>query len=722
MRTVWGIHNGREEIDPVQDKAVRIGWDELCDLSALDPSRDAFKKALIKALPETGEGTVPVWAGTLYRFVHKISLGDLVVCPDRETRTLRIGRVSGPYEYWSDYPYYRHARPVEWLTVDVPRDELSLSAQNELSSLTTLFELTTGREEIERLVDDTLPIGEKADFSWVPFYEELADKVLTYRGDRPWLIRRIFAVAERSGVPHLFKYLTTDQGDDRSYREITDIDPFTVFTPFNRGITLEARLQIAQFYREEFGLTTAAPTGFDGVPIVNNLNSWFIRFEKDRGPSEVENLWNLAEVAVSYTEKPSESAKEALVSAFDACARGQTRQLTMGLFWIRPRKLAAYDNPNATHIAENYPELAEKLTLKSKLTGEHYLANTEVISAWIGKEGHPKELFQLSHDAFLKLQAGPELPSSGGAEAAASRSFDDSYTVESIVEDGAFLGTDQLESALNTLARKKNIILQGPPGTGKTWLGRRLGWALSGLKSDKYVSVVQFHPSYSYEDFVRGWRPSSAGNLELVDGPFIRFCGRAAQDPENNYVLVVEEINRGNPAQIFGELLTLIENTKRGPESALHLSYPRSDDETFFVPPNVCIIGTMNVADRSLALVDMALRRRFAFLDLKPQLGSQWVEYVSGRGYSRTVLEAFGENIRGVNDMISADEMLGRHYCIGHSFFVPLQDLDADDPDAATSQWLEEILATEIEPLLEEYWFDQPEIAGEARAMLREVR
>lgn len=722
MRTIWGIHNDRKEIDPSQDKAVRIGWDELGDLSELGASRDAFKKALGQARPEADKGTIPVWAGTLYRFVHKIKVGDLIVCPDKKTRTIRIGRVSGPYEYRSEYPFYRHVRPVEWLAVDVPRDELSLPAQNEISSLTTLFEITTGREEVEGLIDESFSSAAEVDFSWVPFYEELADKVLAYRSRRQELIAMMFRASERSGVSHLFKYLRTDQGHDGAYRDITDIDPFTVFSPFNRGITLDARLKIAAAYREEFNISSPAPTGFAGIPIVNNLNSWFIRFEKDRKPDQVSNLWDLAEAAVSYTADPSEEAKEALVSAFDACAGGQTRQLTMGLFWIRPTRLAAYDGTNAAYIAAAYPELAGMLTLKSRLTGEEFLANTEVITSWIGTEGHPESLPELSYQAFLGSRVEPEITVSEAEEDDALIDLDDSYTFESIVEDGAFLSSAELESILHTLTRKKNIILQGPPGTGKTWLGRRLGWALCGRKSSTLVSVVQFHPSFSYEDFVRGWRPSSAGKLELADGPFIEFCRQASDDPENNYVLVLEEINRGNPAQIFGEMLTLIENTKRNQDNALRLSYPRNNDETFYVPPNVYLIGTMNLADRSLALVDMALRRRFAFIDLEPQLGIPWVEHVSGRGYSREVLEAFGEQIDSVNQMIADDPTLGRQYCIGHSFFVPLQDLDAEDPDAATSDWLKQIISTEINPLLAEYWFDQREKVEEAFDLLRGLK
>src|SRR5699024_6522560 len=372
---------------------------------------------------------------------------------------------------------------------------------------------------------------------------------------------------------------------------------------FNRGITLDARAKIAAAYREEFNISSPAPTGFNGVPVVNNLNSWFIRFERERKPDQVSNLWDLAEAAVSYAKDPTEEAKEVLVSTFDACAGGQTRQLTMGLFWIRPTSLppfdgtnAAYiasvypelarmltleskitgeaflantediakwvgtdghpeslpepsykahhgapigprqltmglfwirptslppfDGTNAVYIAAVYPELARMLTLKSKITGEEFLANTEAIASWVGTDGHPESLPELSYQAYLGSRAELETTVPQTEDDDAPLELDDSYTFESIMEDGAFFSSAELESILSTLTRKRNIILQGPPGTGKTWLGRRLGWALCGRKSNTLVSVVQFHPSFSYEDFVRGWRPSSAGKLELTDGPF----------------------------------------------------------------------------------------------------------------------------------------------------------------------------------------------------------
>lgn len=241
-------------------------------------------------------------------------------------------------------------------------------------------------------------------------------------------------------------------------------------------------------------------------------------------------------------------------------------------------------------------------------------------------------------------------------------------------------------------------------------MARRLGWALCDERTSPRVQVVQFHPSLTYEDFVRGWRPTGK-KLALIDGPFLEICTMAAQDRDHPYVLVIEEINRGNPAQIFGELLTLMEADKRNPDYGMRLAYPRGN-ERFHVPPNLYVIGTMNVADRSLAIVDMALRRRFAFIETKPSFEDDWAQHVSGLGYDLDLLETYGERIRKLNQAITDDSALGRQYCIGHSFLTPAGERQNTDLD--TRQWWRRVVETDIKPLLEEYWFDRPEAAYEA--------
>ncbi len=196
------------------------------------------------------------------------------------------------------------------------------------------------------------------------------------------------------------------------------------------------------------------------------------------------------------------------------------------------------------------------------------------------------------------------------------------YTVDDIIADGCFLAREELVDILARWHSKKNLVLQGPPGTGKTWLAKRLGFALVGSKDRETTKtrlrVVQFHPSLAYEDFVRGWRPAGDGRLALVDGILMQAIEAAASEPDRPFVLVIEEINRGNPAQIFGEMLTLLEDTKRRPSEAIELAYRKAPGERVHVPRNLYVIGTMNIADRSLAIVDLALRSSISSHGLDP--------------------------------------------------------------------------------------------------------
>lgn len=289
------------------------------------------------------------------------------------------------------------------------------------------------------------------------------------------------------------------------------------------------------------------------------------------------------------------------------------------------------------------------------------------------------------------------------------------YTVDDIIAEGGFLGREVMGSLVARLSSKKNLILQGPPGTGKTWLAKRLAKALIGRKSPlpDQLRSVQFHPSLSYEDFVRGYRPTSNG-LTLTDGIFLQVVEAARAQPDLSHVLIIEEINRGNPAQVFGEMLTLLENTKRSRADAMELAYRKVPGEKIHVPDNLYIIGTMNIADRSLALVDLALRRRFAFVTLDPLLNEAWADWCRDRDFSQDVITLIRDRMTALNDTIAQDRALGSQFRVGHSYVTPGDD-DIPDPRA----WFAEVINTEIAPLLDEYWFDAADRARDAAQALR---
>ena len=259
-----------------------------------------------------------------------------------------------------------------------------------------------------------------------------------------------------------------------------------------------------------------------------------------------------------------------------------------------------------------------------------------------------------------------------------------------------YMSEQDYETLVNVLKMKKNIILQGAPGVGKTFTAKRLAYSIIGAKNPDRVQMIRFHRSYSYEDFIEGYRPTENG-FTIKKGSFYKFCKLAEDDDENDYFFIIDEINRGNLSKIFGELFMLIEKDKRGIE--LQLLY---SDENFSVPPNVYIIGMMNTADRSLAMLDYALRRRFSFFTMKPgfnTIGFQtYQDSLKSDAFKKLI-----SCIKQLNSKIAADISLGEGFCIGHSYFCGLT------AKTATVRTLTSIIEYELIPLLKEYWFDEPE-------------
>ena len=283
----------------------------------------------------------------------------------------------------------------------------------------------------------------------------------------------------------------------------------------------------------------------------------------------------------------------------------------------------------------------------------------------------------------------------------------EAYDAEAFLSD-VYMDEERYQQLCSILSRNKNIILQGAPGVGKTFAARRLAWSIMGEKDDDCVEFVQFHQSYSYEDFIMGYRPEGDG-FELKHGIFYRFCQKAANQPDKPFFFIIDEINRGNMSKIFGELLTLIEVDYRGYEVDLVYS-----GERFSVPRNLHIIGMMNTADRSLAMIDYALRRRFKFFDMDPGFDADgFVKYRESLGSD--TMNALIKKIKELNGEISNDRSLGKGFCIGHSYFCGMK------AGKDIEEWCREVVEFDILPMLREYWFDDEEKVTNWAKALREV-
>lgn len=276
-----------------------------------------------------------------------------------------------------------------------------------------------------------------------------------------------------------------------------------------------------------------------------------------------------------------------------------------------------------------------------------------------------------------------ENPSAPGKDA-------DKYTKDELL-NSVFMSNSHYESLISVLKNKKNIILQGAPGVGKTFAAKRLAYAIMGEKDESRIEFVQFHQNYSYEDFVMGYKPVNDG-FELKYGIFYRFCQKAANQPDKDYFFIIDEINRGNLSKIFGELLMLIERDYRGTKATLAYN-----GFTFSVPKNLYIIGMMNTADRSLAMIDYALRRRFSFFEMEPGFDSDgFIKYQNQ--LNNETLDTLIERVKELNKEIRFDKSLGNGFCIGHSYFC--------EQATCTNEWMYAIIQYDILPMLREYWFD----------------
>ena len=617
-------------------------------------------------------------------------------------------------------------------------------------------------------------------FRWIPFYEEIADKLSVYHDKKKRL--KLISFVNKLATEFNLSYLLN--------KELKDICPFTILGTFNRNIKESTRKKIAKKWATFLDVKESIPNSFEGIPLLNNQLSCFFSNSENQ-QKEINDLWDFYVVALNFSNA-NESYQEQFKQQFDNVIAQPccSWQLTNGLFWIRPNAYAVLDKISKIYLSDDLGFIKNKNLSKSYFNGEDYLNLLNDLSVRFKEIYFPahsfpelyltalrkyesyvtndEELLSNNQWKVVVLQFIKELCQKNGTNIFTrqdllnnyieqfeekfpnNKSIGESlsntlqrlreknnlsflekgkyqllnndfeededidneniieqsivkeiYNLEDLIKEGCFVEEEQLSKIISSLNRRKSIILQGPPGTGKTWLAKRLANIIVGYKNSNNIKAIQFHPNMSYEDFIRGYRPSGDGRLALIDGPFLEMINKARNDSQSNYVMVIEEINRGNPTQILGEMLTLLEVDKRTPTEALELTYRREHENGIFIPNNLYVIGTMNLADRSLAMVDFALRRRFAFFYLAPNFDEKWLNYMIDKTkLSRKSLEKIRHVMNNLNQYIAKEEMLGNAFTIGHSYLT----CDSVIPDAMS--WYKDIIDSEIKPLLEEYWFD----------------
>mgnify|MGYP004502661063 FL=1 len=425
----------------------------------------------------------------------------------------------------------------------------------------------------------------------------------------------------------------------------------------------------------------------------NGVNYWWLNANP--------KIWSFSDIEVgeeqNYTMYNDNGNKRRIFQNFLDAREGD---LIIGYESNPVKQVVAICRVTKQNDGENlYFEKIEGLTSPIDYTLLKDAPELEKMEYFTNPQGSLFKLTKGEYDFIMDMVREENQENPIGSEQA------ETYSKEEFLSE-VYMTSEKYDSLKGLLLNKKNVILQGAPGVGKTFAAKRLAYSIMGVKDESRVEFIQFHQNYSYEDFIMGYKPSGEG-FELQNGIFYKFCQKASNNQELSYFFIIDEINRGNMSKIFGELLMLIEKDYRGKK--LTLAY---NGLPFSVPKNVYIIGMMNTADRSLALIDYALRRRFSFFAMEPGFSSEGFRLYLDSFHDDTFYELI-EKIKDLNFEIAKDPSLGSGFCIGHSYFC--------GQDECTDEWMQSVIEYDILPMLEEYWFDEPAKIQKWQNILRGV-
>ena len=673
FETVWDYDK--------KNGSIAVGWNELGNIFNSHIGHEEYVNKYNQIAPTSSSYD----RESFWRFYNDILVDDTIIARRGRKEILGIGTVVKKAYYDPQKGSDRVGNPASGIIIysnfiDVRWEEKSIKFPSIVFPIFTIWEIS--QDTFDELKEGIVP--SKSKFTWVAFYEELAEKLLDYKSRQPELIQQLKEM-EKQGLP-VIHLKDIDVGGNEI--DLQEIDPFTFFANFNRGITNENRQAILKYLKSKMDIKADIPDDFDGIPVMQNLKSWFFSFKNARHPEDVTRLWLLMESALKDAFLSKEFFHEGLNIKQVAMPK-----ITVGLFWVQPEKFLPMDG-----LTQDYLKTKGLQLQSSDYDG--YMGFLDNVKTQTGKN-----FKQISYDAYRFAVQKHKLPPPEPPPPKKRNEVPETYSLEDALDE-LFIREDYFKNILRALESKKNVILQGPPGTGKTYVGRRLAYVALGKKDKSQIEMIQFHQSYSYEDFIQGYRPNKDGGFALKTGVFYEFVKRAQKDLNEKYIFIIDEINRANLSKVFGEIMMLIEPDKRGESFAIPLIYSENSDERFYIPENVYLIGTMNTADRSITIVDYALRRRFLFFTLKPEFGDKFRLYLKSMNFPSSTIEDIIVRISKLNEVISKDDKnLGPGFEIGHSFFCPLE------PPKDPIEWYNRVIDLEIRPLLNEYWFDDPEKA-----------
>ena len=706
-KLIWVIQagsGGRFWNEWQKHRCISIGLAKLGDPSRFNAVGD-IQVALLAAYPTGTNHDFPPMryvkdAHAVNNFVNKMQIGDFVAAITGGNTILGVGKITGNHEYATD-------------------SKLNDSDQVNLRAVTWI-------KDQELQIEDDFPAKRV-----MPLYPNLIhyDQIMAY-------LEKDALVTQTS---HPLRYVISPEQMNALWKRFhSRISGFTDFTAPGEVFVKEEtayKQRALKRYQQEIGnaqvqIWTANGEGQRALAAISKILTTnlvhFTSWRQSLGSKDQQITAMLA--TFLKVAKQTYQGPQTLSPIFE-----ETRRQGLKRYWDTISVLLWAMRPSdyAPIKISYYRKLAEELghTLpKGKPTPEKFDAVLQWMktfrkalkpyrpSDWIDVQSFIWCVCPSTYERYLIAEEPEEYETDRSDSFSIVPEINQPYEKKDALTD-LFLDEKTFDEILHLLDYKRNIILQGPPGVGKSFIARRLAYTLIGSKDPKHVEMIQLHQAYSYEDFIQGFRPNKDGTFSLRNGVFYKFCKKALRDKEHPYVFIIDEINRGNLSKIFGELLVLIEPDKRGPEFAMPLIYSQRGDEKFSIPENVYIVGMMNTADRSLAMVDYALRRRFSFVHLAPLFNSpKFTQFLRQRGVKKSLIEAIITHITNVNEQITQYHHLGNGYCIGHSFFCPANATGKYD-----ATWYQRIITYEIAPLIREYWFDDIDTAEAIINTLRKI-